>query len=313
LWKRAVPKTIAAKHNYGYVVLIDCSVHSRKPKHTLKAITKLNQAPHCHLVIIDHHPDTFFLAPEMQHPQLSLVLTDVPSCGILDQRDHAALEMMLLGALGDKDPESCEAQSATNCKQIHEAAAEYHRYAIHFSPTPPKLKEQGIYPLKPLWEALAQGRQVTAALAAETLGALPPEEEMPLPRYAVSGSLVVVTERLNVVGRAWYALLEQLMNKAGVPYAAALRVLDGKRGNVLLLTRWQATHLPPVKHFVPESYLPHCLGHPGALWADLEKASALGFLKSVEQRINTFVGTPGNFNPIAKQLTSEILDESIAM
>ena len=78
LWKRAVPRTIGSDREYGLVVMLDCSVHSRHPERTLKAIGKLDEFPYCRLMIIDHHTDTFDLLPEMRHPQLDIVLADVP-------------------------------------------------------------------------------------------------------------------------------------------------------------------------------------------------------------------------------------------
>jgi hypothetical protein len=235
-------------------------------------------------------------------------LTDVLSCGLTDCWNTVESQLMILGALGDKDPEANAAFPPETHGPLHMAAGEYHRRAIHFSPTPPKMKQEGLYPLAPLWEALADGRPPTPELAGEVIGPLDPAEPLPLPAHRVAGSLLIVTERIEAVGRNWYNLLERLMAQSGAPYAAALRVLDNRRANVLLLTRWQAVHLPPIRHFIPLQYLSRCLGHPGAVWADLEKAQALPFIASVAQRLNSFAGTPGGLTEAVELLKRNILE-----
>ncbi len=304
LWKRAVPKTVQHEKEYALVILIDCSIHSRNPEHTLKAIQRLNQTPRCRLVLIDHHPDTFSLAPELLHPQLDLILTDIPGCGLVDCWDGPERELMLLGAIGDKVPEICAAfpDDALDSRPLHEANAAFHERAIGFSPTPEKYKQVGEYPLRPLWEALANGEPPTAQLDNRLYGAHPPTPPPNAPEVEACGSLLCVTQPLAEVGRQWYGLLERLMREYSLPYAAAMRVLDGKHANILLLTQWNATHLPPVRLFIPESYHQHLLGHPGATWADFSLDMTLPFLRTVVARLNEFMGTPAEFDAIAEKL-----------
>lgn len=304
LWKRAVPKTLMHEKEYALVILIDCSIHSRKPEYTLKAVTKLEQTPRCRLVLIDHHPDTSALAPQLTHPQLDLLLTDIPSCGLVDSWDSPERELMLLGAIGDKVPEVCAAFPEDDPRYItlHEANTAYHHRAIMFSPTPEQCRHENKFPLRPLWEALAAGRAPSAELDAELFGAPEPLAESNALDTAACGSLLFVTQPLAEVGRQWYGLLERLMLEHRLPYAAAMRVLDGKHANILLLTQWNATHLPPVRTFIPDSYGPHLLGHPGATWADLPLDAALPFLITVTARLNEFMGTPAEFNAIAAKL-----------
>jgi hypothetical protein len=243
----------------------------------------------------------------MAHPRLSLVLTDVLSCGLVGSPGPVERELMILGALSDKVPEVARAFPEEAVPDIYAAAQAYHARAIAYSPTPPPLKADSDYPLRPLWEALADGRGVTPGLADEVLGAAAPAEEVQLPEVERCGSLLVVSERLLSVGRTWYALLETLMTREGLYYATALRLLEERRANVLLLTDWRYPEMPPVRHFIPEVYLPRCLGHPAAVWADLDRSEALSFLSAVAQRINHFLGTPGDFEPAAQKLTQRIL------
>jgi hypothetical protein len=308
LWKRAVPKTVADPAGYGVVALIDCSVHSRQPEHTLKAVAKLDAAPHCRLLIIDHHVDTTLLAPQLMRPQVGLVLTDVLSCGLSASWQKHELELRALGALGDKVPEAATAFSERTHPQLHAAAAEYNRRLIQFSPTPPAMKAAGLYPLQPLWEALAAGRAISPALAGELLGPLRDVERPPRPAYDRVGSLIVITDRLSAIGRTWYGQLETLMEAESLHYAMAVRVMDEKRANILLLTDWRAVHMPPVRCFVPEQFLPRCLGHPAAVWADLETDEALPFLSEVAERMNSFLGTPGSFEHARQLIQRNILE-----
>lgn len=315
LWKRAVPKTALHEKGYGLVVLIDCSIHSRKPEYTLKAISKLEQVPHCRLLIVDHHPDTFRLAPELLHPQVDLLLTDIPSCGLVGEPDDTERELMLLGAIGDKLPEIHQAypEHDTRYRHLYDANRAFHQRAIQFSPTPKELKDEGIYPLEPLWEALASGRRPGLELDRELFGD-PPQLDTPSAdgiRHMACGSLVVVTEQLKSVGRLWYGLLEKLMVASGLPYAAALRILDARRANLLLLTKWDATHLPPVRMHIPDEYAGRLLGHPGATWADLPVDQALTFLHDIERSINSFVGESCDFSPIAAELTRNIIEPGL--
>lgn len=308
LWKRAVAKTVTHPSGYATVALIDCSVHSRQPEYTLKAIAKLDSTPHCRLFIVDHHVDTALLAPQLLHPQVQVVLTDVLSCGLSSAWEQAEEQLRVLGALGDKVPEVAAGYPAAQHPALYGAMAEYNRRLIEYSPTPPEMKAAGIYPLRPLWEALADGREVAPQLAVDTLGELQPLPARALPEFVRAGSLLLVTQKLNRVGRTWYALLEELMAREGEHYAAAVRIMDDTRANMLLLTDWRAVHLPPVRHFVPEVYLPRCLGHPSAVWADLDKADALPFLSAVAERMNHFLGTPGEFTRAAEELKRNVLD-----
>jgi hypothetical protein len=309
LWKRAVPKTVAHEKEYALVVLIDCSIHSRKPEYTLKAIEKLAHTPRCRLALIDHHPDTFTLAPQLLHPQLDLLLTDIPGCGLVDRWDSPERELMLLGAIGDKVPEVCAAFPETDARYcgLHEANRAFHQRAIAFSPTPDEYRHDSEFPLRPLWEALAAGTPPSAQLDAELYGAAAPLAASTAPEVDVCGSLLIVTQPLAEVGRQWYGLLERLMHERGMSYAAALRVLDGKHANILLLTQWNATHLPPVRNFIPDTYGPRLLGHPGATWADLPLDAALPFLAAVTARLNEFMGTPAEFNGLADKLARVFL------
>jgi len=308
LWKRAVPKTIAHPKGYGLVALIDCSVHSRKPDVTLKALSRLDAAPKCHLVIVDHHLDTALQTPRLSHPRATVVLTDVPGCGLVAGVGPVERELMILGALGDKVPEVHAACPRAIHPELHAAVEDYSRRAIHFSPTPPDIKQVGGYPLRRLWEALADGERATAGLAERLLGTLPPPPEERTPEHERVGSLVVVTERLDSVGRTWYGLLERLMARENAAYACAMRVLDERRANILLVTDWRNTSIAPVRLFVPQSFLPRCLGHPTAVWADLERGEALGFLDAVATRINQFQDTPASFRTAERLLSERIVN-----
>jgi hypothetical protein len=308
LWKRAVTKTVTSPNGYANVVMIDCSVHSRQPEYTLKALTKLESAPHCRLVIVDHHVDTALMAPQLEHAQVSVVLTDVLSCGVDSAWGGTETALRVIGALGDKVPEVAAAYPAGKHLALYAAMAEYNRRLIQFSPTPPAMKAEGLYPLRPLWEALAAGRETTPELAHELLGEPPAEEPRIVPAFERVGSLLVVTDKLSSMGRTWYGLLEELMAADGAYYAAALRVMSERHANILLLTDWRAVYLPPVRHFIPEIYLPRCLGHPTAIWADLELSEALPFLTAVATRMNHFLGTPGNLGHAAGELQRNILD-----
>lgn len=308
LWKRAVTKTVTSPSGYANVVMIDCSVHSRQPEYTLKALAKLETAPHCRLFIIDHHVDTALMAPQLEHAQVTVVLTDVLSCGVDSAWGGTETALRVIGALGDKVPEVAAAYPASGYPELYDAMREYNRRLIQFSPTPPAMKAEGLYPLRPLWEALAAGQQPTPRLADDLLGIAPAEEPRQVPAYERVGSLLIVTDKLNSMGRTWYGLLEELMAADNIYYAAALRVMSERHANILLLTDWRAVHLPPVRHFVPEQYLPRCLGHPAAIWADLDLSDALPFLNAVTTRLNHFLGTPGDLGHAAAELQRNILD-----
>jgi len=84
------------------------------------------------------------------------------------------------------------------------------------------------------------------------------------------------------------------MEQAGVPYTIAVRLLNGRNANMLLLTRWQEPDKPPVRMFVPLEYLPRCLGHSTAVWADLPREQALPFLSSVVASIAAYSGKPAD-------------------
>jgi len=312
LWKRTVPRLISSEEPYAAVIMIDCSIHSRHPDRTRKAIARLDDASGTQLVMIDHHDDTIAFAPELLHPRLDLVLTDVPSCGLLAETDEQTQTLMVLGALGDKVPEVTAAYSRETHLQLHEANYAYHQRLVHFSPTPREMKQQGVQPMRPLWEKLAAGASVTPRLAEDVLGELLSPPEPVLPESLRCGELLFVTSPLPAVGRTWYALLERLMAQAGTSYAAALRILDGRRANMLLLTHWEATHLPPVRHFVPPEYLHRCLGHMAAVWVDVPKDEALILLESVARRLNGFMQTIGNFQPVAQLLARNIIDPATA-
>ena len=77
---------------------------------------------------------------------------------------------------------------------------------------------------------------------------------------------------------------------------------------MLLLTRWTDTHMPPVRFFIPPHYLPQCLGHPGALWADLEPQQAPGFLRDVAGGINAFLGIEADMSAVLDSLKRNIID-----
>jgi hypothetical protein len=309
LWKRAVPQAIRGSEAPALVAMIDCPVHSRKPEHTLRALRLLDAHPDVDLLLIDHHPDTLQLAPQLMHPRVRLVLTDVWSCSLLYAPDATDAALRLLGALGDKVPETAGAAPPAELAALQAANAGYHRTLLHFSPTPAPFKTEERQPLEALWTALAAGKAPTEQLIAAKLGLdLPPERAAPPPEYVAAGAIAFVTARLTARGRDWYGLLEGVMQQAGLSYAAALRVLDGSRANMLLLTHWQDTHVPPVRSFVPEAYLSRSLGHPAAVWVDLPLGEALHFLGQVAANVNSFMGSDGDFAPAAAALQANILD-----
>jgi len=307
LWKRTLPSTIASERSYSTVIMIDCSVDSRRPGRTLKALSSIESNDSLRVVIVDHHQDTFTLAPQVLAPRVDLVLADVFSCGLTDSWEETDTNLMALGAIGDKVPEVTAACTEERVPELYEANGAFHRRMIRFSPTPKEQLDAGEMPLKPLWQALANGEPISAETASSILGPPPAAEPLPTPQTTVCGSLLIVTARINAVGRTWYALLERLMNERDLPYAAALRVLDDKRANILLLTRWQATQLPPVRYFIPERFYPNCLGHPAAQWVDLEKGRALEVIREVAANINANAGTPADFAPAAKQIDTNLL------
>ena len=307
LWKRTVPRAIMSERGYSAVVMIDCSVHSRRPERTLKALEKLADRPDCRLALVDHHDDTAKLAPEMLGGQVDLALTDVLSCGLVAAPGRVERELMVLGALGDKVAEVAQLYSVDSHRHLHQANSAYHQRMIHFSPTPRAMKQEGVQPLEPLWQALADGSEIDPYLASEQLGALPAGEPAKLPQHLACGSILFVTERPAAVGRTWYATLESLMAERGLAYAAAVRILDGHRANMLLLTHWQSVHLPPVRYFVPAKFLPRCLGHMAAVWIDVHSSEALELLEAVTDQLNAFLGTPADFAPVASALDQNIL------
>jgi hypothetical protein len=307
LWKRAVPKTILHERKYATVVMIDCSVHSRKPEYTRKAVSKLQDAPGTSLYVIDHHDDTLQAATELVQAGAQVVLTDVLSCGLTATYGSTELDLMYLGALGDKAPEALLVPEEQRVERLSRANSEFHRWMIHYSPTPKQLVEQGIYPMKPLWDRLAGGDHVEAGLAALTLGSLPPAEPPPLPGFARCGGLLVVTDKLKSVGRTWYSLLERLMEREDAAYTIALRILDGRRANLLLLNQWKMIDFPPILSFVPEHFLPRCLGHPSAVWVDLEIGEGVPFIDSVARNLNRYLGNEQGLGDIADELKRNII------
>jgi hypothetical protein len=288
--------------------MIDCSVHSRKPERTLKALDRLDLAPECRFYLVDHHDDTQRLAPDLQHDALSVVLTDILSCGLYHTTAGLDGDLMVLGALGDKVPEVAACFSPETHPQLHAANDDFHRRMIHFSPTPREMKQAGLQPLRPLWEALAAGRPAAPETAIEVLGEMPSAPLPPLPDSQLCGSLLFVTDRLQTVGRTWYAILERLMQQTGTPYSAALRILDERRANMLLLTHWNAIQLPPIRHFVPREYWPRCLGHMAAVWIDVPKNEALILLNAVAGNVNEFLHTAADFKPVAAMLEQRIIN-----
>jgi hypothetical protein len=243
----------------------------------------------------------------MQHPRFNLVLSDVLSCSLVRRYDEETRQLAVLGALGDKVPEVATALPQSEHPALYDAVEEYNARCMYFSPTPPEMKQRGDYPLAPLWSALAAGRQPSPELAHETLGQLAQEPAPELPESMVSGGLLFVTQRLELRGRLWYGLLERLMERDGLSYSVAIRLLNGRRVNLLLLTRWIHTHMPPVRYFIPPQYLSQCLGHPGALWADLEPGQALPFLREVARGINRFLGEESPLEAVFARLEENIL------
>jgi hypothetical protein len=313
LWKRTVPQALKSGGEGTTVMLIDCPVHSRTPEHTLKALRGVDSTPGSRVVIIDHHPDTIELAPLIARPGVQLVLTDVLSCALLGSADQVADNLRLLGALGDKVPEVAAAYPASDFPLLYAANHAFNEMLLHYSPTPKEFKSEDRLPAAPLWEALAAGVPVDPDLVSLALPGTHPAQaeasEAMRPQISVCGSLLFVVERLSLLGRSWYALLEALMLDAGTSYAIATRVLDGNRANMLLLTHWQHTHVPPVRNFIPPEYWPRCLGHPAAVWVDLDRREALPFLSRVANNINAFFDSPADFESTAELLNKNILDQ----
>lgn len=303
LWKRTIPRALKSDEQYSAVVMVDLSVHSRKPERTLKAISRLEDASRTRLVFIDHHADTAAMAPELLHPQVELALTDIPSCALIAEYSGDTRELMALGGIGDKQPEMYSAYPPAEYPQLYTANETFHHAMIANSPTPKELKNSGIQPLRLLWEELADGTSLAAA--ASGLPAPPAPEG--LPEHMVCGSVVLVTQKLTSLGRTWYGMLERLMDRTGVPYAVALRILDLERANILFLTNWRTLHTPPIRHFIPEEHSDMCLGHPAAVWLDLHRDQALSVLKRVAAAINEFMGTPSEFTNIGAELSRNII------
>jgi hypothetical protein len=325
LWKRAVTKTLTDEKGYCAVVMVDCPVHSRTPDYTLKALQRVDASSDQRLIIVDHHLDTFALAPRLMYPGVHLALTDILSCGLTDTWSGNDLDLMVVGALSDKVPEIYRAFPPESHPRLHEAVDEYNRRTLVFSPTPIAMKEANIYPLRPLWDALIAGEAVEAELAGRVLDtegagprprpintpdSKPGRGQGPAPSspvYEVLGNVALVTERLAAMGRAWYALLERSMDEAGVPYAIAVRLLNGQNANMLLLTRWQSPDKPPIRMFVPPEYLARCLGHSTAVWADLPRDQALPFLRAVIGRVADYAQLSVDPEDALRQVEQNIL------
>jgi hypothetical protein len=309
LWKRTVPHALKGSEDGSQVVLIDCPVHSRTPEHTLRALRQLDALPQAHLTIIDHHPDTIRLAPMLAHERVRLVLTDVPSCALLSDEDLTTRDLRVLGAISDKVPEIAAAYPEADFPLLYAANDAYHSALLHFSPTPREMKSSGVLPCEALWEALASGSTVSTDLAALVV---PPVaggvKEANHPASLNCGKVLFVTEKLSLPGRSWYSMLERLMEKSDLSYAVALRVLDNRRANMLLLTHWRHTSVPPIRNFVPKAHLHRTLGHPSAVWIDLDKSVALGFLAELTEGINCFFEESQDFTTVSETLQKNILD-----
>ncbi|MEZ5338976.1 MAG: hypothetical protein R3F46_12020 [bacterium] len=307
LWKRVVPRAIASEEDYGTVVMVDCSVHSRRPEYTQKAISRLDAHEDCRMILVDHHPDTLLQAPDLFHPQLDVVLTDILSCGLCDRWESVELELMQLGALGDKVPEIALSRPPASHPQLYAANEQFHAWMINYSPTPKELKDQHLQPLQPLWEALADGAAVSPETSTRILGrSLETGAEFE-PQCSAVGAILLSTTRLPSVGRTWYGLLEELMQRSGRSYALALRVLGDNRANLLLLTHWTAIHRAPVRMFIPQRYQGNCIGHPGAVWVDLERPQTTDFIRSTVEALNVFYGEAADIGPALAELQANIL------
>jgi hypothetical protein len=290
LWKRVIPRAIADEQDYGSIIMVDCSVHSRRPEYTRKAIERLDDAEDTMLYLVDHHPDTLLQAGELFHPRCQVVLTDILSCGFVDNWSAANLDLMYLGALGDKVPEVALSRPPAENPNLYAANEQYHAWMINFSPTPKEMKDNRIQPLQKLWEALAAGAAAAPETSESILGTLSPAEAQADPDAALVGDVLLVTSKLPSVGRTWYGLLEKLMEGHACSYSLAMRILGENRANLLLLTHWSAIHRAPVRMFIPERYQGNCIGHPGAVWVDLQRQETADFIRSTVDNLNRFYG-----------------------
>ncbi|MCB1220249.1 MAG: hypothetical protein H7A35_13975 [Planctomycetales bacterium] len=307
LWKRVVPRAIASEEDYGTVVMVDCSVHSRRPEYTQKAISRLDSSEDSMMFLVDHHSDTLLQAPDLFHPRLRVVLTDILSCGLTDRWGRHELDLMYLGALGDKVPEVSVSRPPAEHPELYSANEQFHAWMINYSPTPKEMKDRHIQPLQKLWEALADGAAVSPDSSTKILGqSLDTAAEFE-PECSPVGEILLMTTKLPSVGRTWYGLLEQLMQRHERSYALALRVLGDNRANLLLLTHWTAIHRAPVRMFIPERYQGNCIGHPGAVWVDLERQQATDFIRSTVDALNQFYGVEADIGKALSELQGNVL------
>jgi hypothetical protein len=239
---------------------------------------------------------------------VSLVLTDVFSCGLTSHWGAAELELMTLGGIADKVPEIAQSLEPARFGALHDTAELFQAWCLEFSPTPPRFKESGEYPLRPLWEALAAGQPCSPQTAQAALGDKPSSPPDPDPQYMKVGQAALVTERLSLAGRGWYRVLEHIMRQSGVSYAIALRVLNDTRANFLLLTDWENTAIPPILAFVPREYLPGCLGHPTAVWVDMDIDLAPVFLRGALANINAYFNVTASADAALEQVVKNILE-----
>ncbi len=307
LWKRVVPRAISSDEEYGCIVMVDCSVHSRRPEYTQKAIRRLDSREDTMMFLVDHHPDTMLQAGDLFHPRLQVVLTDILSCGFVDNWGQSELDLMYLGALGDKVPEVALSRPQAGNPELYEANEQYHAWMINYSPTPKEMKDQRIQPLQKLWVALAAGEPVSPDTSTGILGSSLPTRSGEVPECAPVGEILLMTSRLPSVGRTWYGLLEDLMQEHERSYSLALRVLGDNRANLLLLTHWTAIHRAPIRMFIPQRFQGNCIGHPGAVWVDLERQQATDFIRSTVDNLNSFYGIEADVSPALSSMQGNIL------
>lgn len=297
LWKRVIPRAIADEQEYGSIVMVDCSVHSRRPEYTRKAIDRLDQAEDSQLFIVDHHPDTLLQAGDLFHPRCQVVLTDILSCGFVDNWNAANLDLMYLGALGDKVPEVALSRPRADNPALYAANEQFHAWMINYSPTPKEFKDSRVQPLQALWNALADGAAVSPQTSESVLGSLLPTTPDADVQCSVVGDILLTTTKLPSVGRTWYGLLEDRMQQHSCSYSLALRILGENRANLLLLTHWTAIQRAPVRMFIPERFQGNCIGHPGAVWVDLQRQEAADFIRSTVDNLNRFYGIEADSGP----------------
>ena len=297
LWKRVIPRAISDEQEYGSIIMVDCSVHSRRPEYTRKAIDRLDQAEDSRLFLVDHHPDTLLQAGDLFHPRCQVVLTDILSCGFVDNWNAANLDLMYLGALGDKVPEVALSRPRADNPALYAANEQFHAWMINYSPTPKELKDRHIQPLQELWNALADAAAVSPQTSERLLGSLLPTKPEVDVACSVVGDILLTTTKLPSVGRTWYGLLEDKMDQHSCSYALALRILGENRANLLLLTHWTAIHRAPVRMFIPQRFQGNCIGHPGAVWVDLERQQAADFIRATVDNLNRFYGIEADSGP----------------